>query len=86
MTFIWPNMLLSLILIPLLVTLYLRIQQHRKRTAQRFGSLPHRRAAHTELLRQKVLAGQLISWFHAAVQDPLFDLLHDAFVAPGRLD
>ncbi len=39
MTFIWPDMLLSLILIPLLVTLYLRIQQRRRMTAQRFGSL-----------------------------------------------
>ncbi len=39
MTFIWPLMLLSLLAIPLLVLLYLRLQQRRKQIAARYGTL-----------------------------------------------
>ena len=39
MTFIWPVMLWSLLLIPLFVALYLSLQQRRKRVAARYGSL-----------------------------------------------
>jgi Ca-activated chloride channel family protein len=39
MTFIWPAMLLSLLLIPLLVVLYLRIQHRRQRLIANFSSL-----------------------------------------------
>lgn len=39
MSFIWPLMLLSLLVIPLLVLLYLRVQQRRKQIAERYGSL-----------------------------------------------
>jgi Ca-activated chloride channel family protein len=38
MSFIWPTMLLLLILVPLLVLLYFRLQQRRKRFAKSFGS------------------------------------------------
>ena len=39
MTFIWPAMLLSLLLIPLFVWLYLRQQQRRRRLVATYGSL-----------------------------------------------
>ena len=39
MSFIWPAMLSSLFLIPLLVWLYLRIQERRRQFAEHFGSL-----------------------------------------------
>lgn len=39
MSFIWTSMLWSLILIPLLVLLYLRMQQRRAQIALRYGSL-----------------------------------------------
>jgi Ca-activated chloride channel family protein len=39
MSFIWPAMLLSLLLIPLFVVLYLWQQQRRRRLAARYGSL-----------------------------------------------
>lgn len=39
MTFIWPMMLLSLLLIPLFVALYLRQQQRRRRLVASYGSL-----------------------------------------------
>lgn len=39
MSFIWPIMLLSLLLIPLFIWLYLRIQQRRRRLAANFGML-----------------------------------------------
>lgn len=39
MSFIWPAMLLSLLLIPLLVLLYLRIQRRRQQMMARYGSL-----------------------------------------------
>lgn len=39
MTFIWPTMLLSLLLIPVFVALYLRLQQRRRRLAAHYGSL-----------------------------------------------
>jgi len=39
MTFIWPTMLFSLLLVPLLATLYLRIQQRHRRFAAHYGSL-----------------------------------------------
>jgi Ca-activated chloride channel family protein len=37
MSFIWPTMLFSLLLIPLFVLMYIRIQQRRRRAAARFG-------------------------------------------------
>jgi Ca-activated chloride channel family protein len=39
MSFIWPPLLWSLLIIPLLVMLYLRMQQRRKGYALRYGSL-----------------------------------------------
>lgn len=39
MSFIWPIMLLSLLLVPLLIMLYLRQQQRRQRLVARYGSL-----------------------------------------------
>ena len=39
MSFIWPLMLLSLLLIPLLVVLYRRVQRRRQQRAARYGSL-----------------------------------------------
>lgn len=39
MSFIWPVMLLSLLLIPLLIVLYRRVMQRRQRLAARYGSL-----------------------------------------------
>jgi Ca-activated chloride channel family protein len=39
MSFIWPAMLLSLILIPLFVWLYLRLHQRRRRFAASYGTL-----------------------------------------------
>jgi len=39
MTFIWPVMLWSLLLIPLFVALYVLLQQRRRRTVARYGSL-----------------------------------------------
>jgi Ca-activated chloride channel family protein len=39
MSFIWPSMLLSLLLIPVFVLLYLRIQQRRRRLTASYGSL-----------------------------------------------
>jgi Ca-activated chloride channel homolog len=39
MSFIWPAMLLSLLLIPLLIVLYFRLQQRRQRLAANFSNL-----------------------------------------------
>jgi Ca-activated chloride channel family protein len=39
MSFIWPAMLLSLLLIPLFVVLYIRLQQRRRRLVASYGSL-----------------------------------------------
>lgn len=39
MTFIWPYLLLSLLLVPLLVLLYLRLQRRRERIAASYGTL-----------------------------------------------
>jgi Ca-activated chloride channel family protein len=39
MSFIWPSLLVLLVCVPLLVLLYLRMLQRRKRFAARFGSL-----------------------------------------------
>ena len=39
MSFIWPTLLLSLLAVPVLVLLYLRIQARRTRFAARYGSL-----------------------------------------------
>ena len=39
MSFIWPTMLLSLAVIPLLAALYLRLQQRRRRMAAAYGAL-----------------------------------------------
>jgi Ca-activated chloride channel family protein len=38
MTFIWPMMLLSLLLVPLFVALYLRLQQRRRQLAASYGA------------------------------------------------
>jgi len=38
MTFIWPALLWSLLTIPLLILLYLRMQQRRKQYAARYGN------------------------------------------------
>ncbi len=39
MSFIWPAMLLSLLLIPLVVALYVRLQRRRRLARERYGSL-----------------------------------------------
>ena len=39
MSFIWPGMLLSLLLIPVFVVIYLRIQRRRRRFSASFGNL-----------------------------------------------
>jgi Ca-activated chloride channel family protein len=39
MSFIWPVMLLTLLLLPLLIVLYVRMQQRRRQLAARYGSL-----------------------------------------------
>jgi len=39
MSFIWPTLLLTLLCVPLLVVLYLRIQQRRRKFAAQYGSL-----------------------------------------------
>src|SRR5690242_7828671 len=39
MTFIWPLMLASLVVLPLLVALYIAMQRRRRRIAARYGSL-----------------------------------------------
>src|SRR5689334_12144714 len=39
MSFIWPLMLVSLLLVPLLILLYLRLQQRRKQIVARYGTL-----------------------------------------------
>jgi Ca-activated chloride channel family protein len=39
MSFIWPLMLVSLVLVPLLVALYLRIQRRQRQIVARYGSL-----------------------------------------------
>jgi len=39
MSFIWPELLWSLVLVPLLTVMYFRMQQHRREAAIRFGSL-----------------------------------------------
>ena len=46
MSFIWPTMLLFLILVPLFVLLYLRLQQRRRQVVARYGSLGLVQAAH----------------------------------------
>ena len=39
MSFIWPTLLLTLFCVPLLVLLYLRMQQRRRKFAAQYGSL-----------------------------------------------
>lgn len=39
MSFIWPTLLLMLLLVPVLIFLYLRIQGRRRKFAERYGSL-----------------------------------------------
>ncbi|HMB25340.1 MAG TPA: VWA domain-containing protein [Anaerolineales bacterium] len=39
MSFIWPSLLLALVLVPLLVLLYIQLQRRRHRFAARYGSL-----------------------------------------------
>jgi Ca-activated chloride channel family protein len=39
MSFIWPTLLLTLLLVPVLVLLYLRIQARRRKFAEHYGSL-----------------------------------------------
>lgn len=45
MSFIWPTMLISLLLIPLLVGLYLRLQRRRQQMAARYGGFGLMQAA-----------------------------------------
>ena len=45
MSFIWPTMLLFLVLIPLFALFYLRLQRRRKRFAERFGSFGYGQGA-----------------------------------------
>lgn len=45
MTFIWPLMLISLLLIPLLIAFYLRLQRRRRQVAATLGTLGMVRAA-----------------------------------------
>src|SRR5689334_24996481 len=39
MSFLWPTLLWSLLVIPILVMMYLRMQERRRGYAQRYGSL-----------------------------------------------
>ena len=39
MSFIWPSMLISLVVLPLFVLFYLRLQQRRKLITERYGTL-----------------------------------------------
>ena len=39
MSFIWSNLLIFLVLIPLLLMVYVRVHKHRRQAASRFGSL-----------------------------------------------
>ncbi len=50
MTFIWPVLLLSLLLLPPAVGLYLRQQQRRRRLAASYGSLGFVQAAGGRLI------------------------------------
>ena len=45
MSFIWPTMLISLLLVPLLVVLYLRLQRRRQQMAARYGGFGLMQAA-----------------------------------------
>src|SRR5512145_1402889 len=45
MSFIWPAMLLSLLLIPLFVALYLKLQRRRRRLAASYGAFGLMQAA-----------------------------------------
>jgi Ca-activated chloride channel family protein len=55
MSFIWPAMLLSLLIIPLLVMLYLRMQRRRQQMMARYGSLGMVQAAGRPLGRRRHL-------------------------------
>src|SRR5688572_23010064 len=56
MSFIWPVMLLSLLLVPLLILLYLRMQRQRRQLAARYGSLGIVKGAHELGIRRHIPA------------------------------
>jgi Ca-activated chloride channel homolog len=60
MTFIWPSMLFSLLLIPLLLALYLRLQQRRRQLATRYGTLGFVQNAGRPLGRRRHLPSLLL--------------------------
>ncbi|MBX2998362.1 MAG: VWA domain-containing protein [Caldilineaceae bacterium] len=60
MTFIWPSMLFSLLLIPLLVALYLRMQARRRQLATRYGTLGFVQDAGRPLGRRRHLPSLLL--------------------------
>jgi Ca-activated chloride channel family protein len=53
MSFIWPGMLLSLLLIPVLVVIYLRIQRRRQRYSASFGGLGLAKEAEARPLKRR---------------------------------
>jgi Ca-activated chloride channel homolog len=53
MSFIWPGMLISLLLIPALVVIYLRIQRRRRQFSASFGGLGLARAADARPLNRR---------------------------------
>jgi Ca-activated chloride channel family protein len=53
MSFIWPGMLLSLLTIPALVVIYVRIQRRRREFSASFGGLGLARAAHARPLNRR---------------------------------
>jgi Ca-activated chloride channel family protein len=60
MSFIWPAMLLSLLVIPLLVLLYLRMQRRRQQMLARYGSLGMMQAAGRPLGQRRHLPPLLL--------------------------
>jgi Ca-activated chloride channel family protein len=53
MSFIWPGMLLTLLMIPALVVIYLRIQRRRRQLSDRFGGLSLAHAARERPLNRR---------------------------------
>jgi Ca-activated chloride channel family protein len=53
MSFIWPGMLLTLLMIPALVVIYLRIQRRRRQLSDRFGGLSLAHAAREHPLNRR---------------------------------
>lgn len=60
MTFIWPSMLISLLLVPLLVALYWRMQARRRLLAERYGTLGLVQGAGRPLGRRRHLPSLLL--------------------------